>query len=54
VRAWKDNYQVYGIRRLWKQLQREGEAVGRDRVARLMRTLGITGVVRGQAAHHDP
>jgi putative transposase len=46
-RIWRDNYQVYGIRKLWRQLQRQGEAVGRDRVARLMRTLGITGVVRG-------
>jgi putative transposase len=45
--AWKDNYQVYGARKLWKQLRREGELVGRDRVARLMRTLGIAGVVRG-------
>ena len=47
LRAWKDNYQVYGARKLWKQLRREGETVGRDRVARLMRTLGIAGAVRG-------
>jgi putative transposase len=47
LRAWKDNYQVYGARKLWKQLRREGELVGRDRVARLMRTLGIAGAVRG-------
>jgi putative transposase len=43
-----DNYQVYGVRKLWKQLCRDGELVGRDRVARLMRTLGIAGVVRGK------
>ena len=43
-----DNYQVYGARKLWKQLRREGELVGRDRVARLMRTLGIAGTVRGK------
>ena len=48
LRAWKDNYQVYGARKLWKQLRREGETVGRDRVARLMRTLGIAGAVRGK------
>jgi putative transposase len=47
LRAWKDNYRVYGARKLWKQLRREGELVGRDRVARLMRTLGIAGAVRG-------
>jgi putative transposase len=43
-----DNYQVYGARKVWKQLQRQGERVGRDQVARLMRTLGIAGVVRGK------
>jgi putative transposase len=48
LRAWKDNYQVYGARKLWKQLRREGELVGRDRIARLMRTLGIAGAVRGK------
>jgi putative transposase len=48
LRAWKDNYQVYGARKLWKQLGREGELVGRDRVARLIRTLGIAGAVRGK------
>ena len=43
-----DHYQVYGVRKLWKQPCRDGELVGRDRVARLMRTLGIAGVVRGK------
>jgi putative transposase len=47
-RVFDDNYQVYGVRKLWKQLCRDGELVGRDRVARLMRTLGIAGVVRGK------
>jgi putative transposase len=46
-RVWKENYQVYGARKLWRQLGRQGIAVGRDRVARLMRELGIRGVVRG-------
>jgi putative transposase len=48
LRVWADNYQVYGARKLWRQLQREGVRVGRDRVARLMRTLGIAGAVRGK------
>ena len=46
-RIWDANYQVYGARKIWRQLHREGIAVGRDRVARLMRQLGIRGVVRG-------
>jgi putative transposase len=46
-RVWDDNFQVYGAEKLWRQLGREGIAVGRDRVARLMRQLGIGGVVRG-------
>jgi putative transposase len=48
LKVWTDNYRVYGARKPWRQLQREGVAVGRDRVARLMRTLGIAGVVRGK------
>ena len=46
-RVFDDNYQVYGAEKLWRQLGREGVQVGRDRVARLMRELGIRGVVRG-------
>ncbi len=46
-RVWDDNYQVYGAEKIWRQLQRDGITVGRDRVARLMRALGIRGVVRG-------
>jgi putative transposase len=42
------NFGVYGARKLWRQLLREGVHVGRDRVARLMRELGIAGVVRGK------
>jgi putative transposase len=50
IRAcWEANYKVYGVRKIWKQLRREGIDVGRDRVARLMRELGIAGVVRGKA-----
>jgi putative transposase len=48
LKVFNDNYQVYGARKLWRQLRREGELVGRDRVARLMRTLGIAGAARGK------
>jgi len=40
------NYHAYGARRMWKALGREGERVGRDRVARLMRRAGIQGAKR--------
>jgi putative transposase len=46
-RVYKDNFEVYGAEKLWRQLGREGIRVGRDHVARLMRSLGIRGVVRG-------
>jgi len=42
------NYAVYGARKLWRALHREGIAVGRDQVARLMRSLGLAGAVRGK------
>jgi putative transposase len=47
-RVHEDNFGVYGARKLWRQLLREGIRVGRDGVARLMRELGIAGVVRGK------
>ena len=47
-RIWKENYRVYGRRKLWTQALREGIKVGRDRVERLMKDLGITGAVRGK------
>ncbi len=40
------NYYAYGARRMWKALRRDGERVGRDRVARLMRGAGIQGAKR--------
>lgn len=48
VALWRANYEVYGVRKLWKAALRAGEDVGRDRVARLMRELGIRGVRRGR------
>lgn len=48
VTLWKDNYRVYGARKLWKAARRAGHDVGRDQVARHMRAAGITGVRRGK------
>jgi len=42
------HFGVYGARKLWRQLQREGIAVARCTVERLMHTLGLSGVVRGR------
>ena len=42
-----DNYGVYGARKVWKQLHREGVEVARCTVERLMRTDGLHGLVRG-------
>jgi putative transposase len=42
----RTHFGVYGVRKLWHQLRREGEAVGRDQVGRLMRVLGLTGATR--------
>src|SRR5437867_782138 len=47
-RIWKANFQVYGARKLWRQLQREGIGVARCTVERLMGELGLQGVVRGK------
>jgi transposase InsO family protein len=47
-RVWEENFRVYGARKVWKQLQREGVAVARCTVERLMGRLGLQGVVRGR------
>ena len=49
-RLWDDNEQVYGPRKVWKQLRRDGHRVARCTVERLMRTMGLRGVVRGGAS----
>lgn len=46
VALWENNYRVYGARKLWKAARRAGLDVGRDQVARLMRTAGIEGARR--------
>lgn len=48
LRIWRAHRQVYGGRKVWKQLGREGHVVARCTVARLMRALGLRGVVRGR------
>ena len=42
------NYEVNGVRKMWKAMRRAGTDIGRDQVARLMRELGIEGVRRGR------
>ena len=48
-RVWDDNEQVYGPRKVWKQLRRDGIRVARCTVARLMRAMGLKGTTRGRA-----
>jgi putative transposase len=48
-RVWDENHQVYGPRKLWRQLRREGVDVARCRVRRLMKAMGLVGAVRGRA-----
>jgi transposase InsO family protein len=46
--VFEDNYGVYGARKVWRQLNREGVDVARCTVERLMRQLGLAGRVRGR------
>lgn len=47
-KVWDESRQLYGARKVWLQLKREGQRVARCTVERLMRQMGIQGVVRGQ------
>ena len=47
-RVYEENYSVYGAQKVWWALNREGIVVGRCRVERLMRALGLAGAVRGK------
>src|SRR5215216_3270253 len=47
-RVFDENFRVYGVRKVWRQLAREGIAVARCTVARLMRAMGLQGAVRGK------
>lgn len=48
-RVWDENFQVYGAEKVWRQLLREGVDVARCTVERLMKAMGLRGVVRGRA-----
>lgn len=48
TRIYQANYQVYGARKIWRQLHREGHVVARCTVERLMRELGLQGARRGK------
>ena len=48
-RVYDGNYRVYGAQKIWWQLHREGVRVGRCRVERLMRRLGLVGALRGKS-----
>ena len=47
-RVYEANFCVYGVRKVWRQLRREGIAVARCTVTRLMRAMGLQGAVRGK------
>jgi transposase InsO family protein len=47
-RVWEENFQVYGVRKVWRQLNREGVDVARCTVCRLMTAMGLAGAVRGK------
>jgi len=48
-RIWTEHFQVYGPRKVWRQMRREHLRVARCRVRRLMREMGLAGAVRGRA-----
>jgi len=47
-RVFDENFSVYGVRKVWRQLLRDGHQVARCTVARLMKCLGLQGVIRGK------
>ena len=47
-RVWRENFRVYGVRKVWRQLHREGVEVARCTVERLMRAMGLQGAMRGR------
>jgi transposase InsO family protein len=48
LRVWQEHFRVYGVRKVWRQLKREGFDIARCTVERLMRQMGLEGVVRGR------
>ncbi len=47
-RVFEENWRVYGVRKVWRQMEREGFDVARCTVARLMKGMGIQGIIRGK------
>jgi transposase InsO family protein len=55
-RVFEENFHVYGARKVWRQLKREGKDVARCTVARLMKAMGLQGAIRGKpirTTHQD-
>ena len=48
ARVFAENFAVYGVRKVWRQMSREGFAIARCTVERLMRDMGLAGVIRGK------
>ncbi len=48
ARVFAENFEVYGVRKVWRQMTREGFTVARCTVERLMKGLGLQGVIRGK------
>jgi len=48
-RVFDENFRVYGVRKVWRQLKREGFDVARCTVSRLMRDMGLQGIIRGKS-----
>lgn len=46
--VYDENYSVYGVRKVWHQLRREGFRVARCTIERLMKAMGLVGVLRGK------
>jgi transposase InsO family protein len=49
-RVWEENFRVYGVRKVWRQLRREDIEIARCTTARLMKQMGLSGAVRGKMA----
>ena len=47
-RVFEENFRVYGVRKVWRQLQREGHEIARCTVVRLMQSKGLQGVIHGK------
>ena len=48
ARVFAENFAVYGVRKVWRQMQREGFDIARCTVERLMQSMGLQGVIRGR------